>query len=51
MMPSAPFPDADGRMANLVRVHYSTLTPLGPMESWSAALRVTVDAMLGSRFP
>jgi len=51
MMPSAPFPAADGRMANLVRVHDWALTPLGPMESWSAALRVTVDAMLASRFP
>ena len=40
-----------GEMAERVRTKDWSSTPLGPMESWSPALRATVDLILANRFP
>ena len=38
-------------MANLIRAHPWSATPLGPIESWSETLVATVNLMLHSPFP
>jgi hypothetical protein len=40
-----------GEMAERVRAKDWSATPLGPMASWSPALRSTVDLILANRFP
>ena len=40
-----------GGMADLVRRYAWDATPLGPIDAWPAALRTTVDLILGSSFP
>ena len=45
------FATGGGEMGAKVRAFDWAGTPLGPMSGWSAALRVTVDQMLASRFP
>ena len=54
-MPDVPsrlaFLDVPGEMAALMRGKDWSLTPFGPVESWSSALRSAVSICLGSRFP
>lgn len=45
------FPRAGGEMAELIRRRDWSTTPLGPVESWSTELRVTVDNALSNPFP
>jgi PAS domain S-box-containing protein len=45
------FPFSDGAMADRVRAHDWSNTPLGPIETWPLALRLHVDAALANRFP
>ncbi|RZI94932.1 MAG: PAS domain S-box protein, partial [Variovorax sp.] len=45
------FDAGGGEMGAKVRAFDWAGTPLGPLAGWSAALRVTVDQMLASRFP
>jgi Signal transduction histidine kinase regulating C4-dicarboxylate transport system len=45
------FPSSQGPMAEIVRSFPWETTPLGSIEAWPPALRVTVDAMLESKFP
>ncbi|MGV3593330.1 MAG: ATP-binding protein [Gammaproteobacteria bacterium] len=40
-----------GEMAELIRRHDWSATPLGPLEQWSPALRMIVPFMLANRFP
>ena len=42
---------AQGEMADRVRAHDWSSTPLGPIESWSETLLATVDSLLNSPFP
>ena len=41
----------DGQMARLVRELNWAATPLGPVEGWSASLRMMVRIVLANRFP
>ncbi|NEK19853.1 hypothetical protein [Rhizobium leguminosarum] len=45
------FPSSQGTMAEKVRTFPWHQTPLGAIRTWSAALRITVDAMISSKFP
>ncbi|WP_282338479.1 ATP-binding protein [Pseudomonas sp. PS02288] len=40
-----------GQMGDEVRAHDWAATPLGPISEWPAALRVTVQTVLNSKFP
>lgn len=40
-----------GEMAELVRAHDWSATPLGPIKAWPQSLRTAVEIMLGSRQP
>jgi len=40
-----------GEMAELIRSKDWSKTPLGPIESWSQALRTMVSLLLSNRFP
>ena len=46
-----PFPFSREGMSEQVRCHDWAATPLGPIHSWPAALRIAVDMLLASRFP
>ncbi len=41
----------NSRMAELIRTHDWTLTPLGPLEDWSEALLLSANLMLSCAFP
>ncbi|MCU1252262.1 MAG: sensor signal transduction histidine kinase [Edaphobacter sp.] len=41
----------DSEMANRIRAHKWSVTPLGPIEDWSETLVATVNLMLHSPFP
>src|SRR5690242_235392 len=41
----------DSEMAALMRAFDWSATPLGPVESWSPALRMIVPFLLANRFP
>jgi PAS domain S-box-containing protein len=43
--------NGDGVMANLIRAHDWSATPLGPIEGWSETLIATVNMALHSPFP
>ncbi|WP_245448367.1 response regulator [Neorhizobium sp. T6_25] len=45
------FPSSTGYMSERVRAYLWEDTPLGPIDTWSPALKITVDAMLASKFP
>lgn len=45
------FPSSSGVMADRVRAFNWDDTPLGPIDTWSPALRITVDALIASKFP
>ncbi|MDO9358631.1 MAG: PAS domain-containing protein [Polaromonas sp.] len=45
------FQSGGGEMGVRVRAFDWAATPLGAIESWPAALRITVDQMLASKFP
>jgi PAS domain S-box-containing protein len=45
------FPSSSSPMAEKIRSFPWQTTPLGPIDDWSAALRVTVDAMIANEFP
>lgn len=45
------FLDGGGATAAAIEAHDWTTTPLGPLESWPAALRVAVGMMVSSHFP
>ena len=47
----ADFLPEDGEMACLVRALDWSATPLGPVETWSASLRMVVRFLLANRFP
>jgi signal transduction histidine kinase/DNA-binding response OmpR family regulator len=49
--PSSSASAATNEMAERVRTKDWSATPLGPMESWSPALRNTVSLILANRFP
>lgn len=56
MSPSEPksehaFLSGGGEMGALIRAHDWSVTPLGPIEGWSAALRMQVSFLLANRFP
>ena len=40
-----------GEMGALIRAHDWSQSPLGPIESWSPALRMQVSFLLANRFP
>lgn len=46
-----PTPPEPGSLAAVYAQTDWDSSPLGPMETWSATLRSTVDMMLGTRFP
>jgi len=46
-----PFPFSREGMSEKVRCHDWAATPLGPIHSWPAVLRIAVDMLLASRFP
>ena len=48
---SAGFPFSAGRMADLLRAHDWSDSPLGPPAGWPPALRAAVTLLLDSRFP
>ncbi|BCA28554.1 hybrid sensor histidine kinase/response regulator [Metapseudomonas otitidis] len=50
-MDATPFPAAPGPMSQQVRQHDWSRTPLGPIEHWPEALRISVDTILSSHFP
>ncbi len=50
-IPVNSFPSSTGVMADKVRAFPWDQTSLGPIDKWSPALRITVDAMIASRFP
>src|ERR1700749_21681 len=41
----------EGEMADLIRGFDWSATPVGPIEQWPNALRITVNTMLGTRQP
>jgi signal transduction histidine kinase/CheY-like chemotaxis protein len=45
------WPRASGEMADRIRAHEWSTTPLGATESWPAPLRFAVDLMLDTRHP
>lgn len=45
------FLDGDGRMAEAIRSHDWSGSPLGPAEQWPPALKTSVSLVLNSRFP
>jgi PAS domain S-box-containing protein len=45
------FPAGGGEMGALIRATDWTRTPIGPIESWSATLRMMVSFLLANRFP
>jgi PAS domain S-box-containing protein len=45
------FLSATGEMADAVRAHDWSATPLGPVEQWSETLLCSVNLILASRFP
>ena len=52
--PQAPverFPHADGKVADLIRNHEWSASPLGPPDGWPQPLKTVVDLLLQSRFP
>jgi PAS domain S-box-containing protein len=49
--PSGPLINGDGVMANLIRAHDWSTTPLGPLAGWSETLIATVNMALHSPFP
>jgi PAS domain S-box-containing protein len=49
-MLNSVFP-GDGEMANLMRSHDWSKTPLGAVEQWPQSLRTTVSLVLSSRYP
>ena len=52
--PQAPverFPHADGKVADLIRNHEWSASPLGPPDAWPQPLKTVVDLLLQSRFP
>ena len=50
--PSEPtFLAGGGEMGALIRAFDWSKTPIGPIETWSPALRMTVSFMLANRFP
>ncbi|WP_438024540.1 sensor histidine kinase [Sorangium sp. So ce233] len=46
-----PFLAGDGEMAQLMRDHDWSLTPVGPVETWPQSLRTAVTICLASRHP
>ena len=46
-----PWPAGDGEMATSIRDFDWTTTPIGPIASWPASLRVLVDFALGAAHP
>ena len=50
-MASSIFPSSTGLLADKIRSFAWERTPLGPIESWSPALRISVEAVVASRFP
>jgi PAS domain S-box-containing protein len=48
---SGPLINGDGVMANLIRAHDWSTTPLGPLAGWSETLIATVNMALHSPFP
>lgn len=46
-----PFPFSREGMSEQVRCHDWAATPLGPIQTWTPALRVAVDMLLASHFP
>jgi len=46
-----PLLSPSGEMADLIRSKDWSKTPLGPIESWSQALRTMVSLLLSNRFP
>ena len=40
-----------GQMADLIRIHNWSSTPLGPIDTWSDTLLCSVNLMLSCRFP
>src|ERR1051325_3143232 len=48
-MPS--WPEGGGEMGSLIRSHDWAATPIGPIETWSPALRMMVRFLLANRFP
>ncbi|RZA14918.1 MAG: hybrid sensor histidine kinase/response regulator, partial [Lysobacteraceae bacterium] len=45
------FSAGGGSMGAKVRAFDWSTTPLGPLDGWTGALRITVDQMLASKFP
>ncbi|MEI9904443.1 MAG: hypothetical protein WDN06_11070 [Asticcacaulis sp.] len=45
------FPASSGAMAEKVRAFDWAATPLGPIATWPAALKIVTDMMLSSDFP
>ena len=48
---SHPFLAGGGEMGGLIRSFDWTATPLGPVDTWSQALRTMVSILLANRFP
>ena len=51
MTGNSKFPSSSGAMAENVRAFPWQRTPLGAIETWPSALKITVDAMISSKFP
>jgi PAS domain S-box-containing protein len=51
MILTSAFPSSTGVMAEKIRSYPWDRTALGPIDQWSAALRIAVDAMVSSKFP
>jgi len=51
IMTASRYPFSSGPMADKVGTFSWDQTPLGAIDMWSPALRITVDAMIASKFP
>jgi hypothetical protein len=49
--PEDSFLHGNSEMANLIRSHDWSNTPLGPIDTWPQSLRTTVSLCLASNFP